>query len=433
MPEAGRKGGRQKLREELWLPLSFLGAILVGTLLLLLPGVDVDGAVGPLEAFFTATSAICVTGLIVVDTGSDFTELGQAIVLALIQVGGLGIMTFPAVAMVVARRRVSLDRETTLRETFTPIATWSVGRVLFTVFASTFVLEALGFLALRGELGDWSALFHTVSAFCNAGFSLYPDSLASQGPAAVVPIFILLILGGLGFTVLLELVRPPWHRRRARVARTSLHTRIVLLTSAGLLAVGFVTLLVLERGQPGHALFMSATARTAGFETTATGELTTGSQLALMPLMFVGGSPGSTAGGIKTTTLAVLVLLAFASLRNRERPVLFGREIPLGVLRRSFAVLICSLAVIGLVAFLLALLEEQRGREFVPVLFETVSAFGTVGLSTGLTADLGTASKLILCAAMFVGRVGSLSFFVLLVRAVPPSHVRYPPEEVLVG
>jgi len=430
---ATREGEERRagVREEIWLPVSFLGAIAVGTALLLLPGVDRAGVVGPLEALFTATSAVCVTGLVVVDTGADLTGTGQGIVLALIQIGGLGIMTFPAVALVMARRRMSLDREASLRETFTPIAGWSVKRVLAAVFVSTLVLEALGYLALRRELGPWSALFHSVSGFCNAGFSLYADSLASHGPRVVVPILVLLVLGGLGFTVLLDLVLAV--SRRGHVPHVSLHTRLVLVTSALLLAIGFLALLVTEGGAPWHAAFTSATARTAGFETTPTGALRTGSLLVLVPLMFVGGSPGSTAGGIKTTTLAVLTLLAVSTLRDRERPVVAGREIPRAVLRRAFAVLLCSLAVAGTAALLLVLLEEGRGHDFVDLLFEAVSAFGTVGLSTGITADLSAASKLVLCVTMFVGRVGSLSFFMLLVRAVPPSHVRYPSEEVLVG
>jgi trk system potassium uptake protein TrkH len=419
-------------RPEVLLPITFLVAILVGTGLLLLPGMASE-RVGPLEAFFTATSAVCVTGLVVVDTGTDFTAAGQGVILGLIQLGGLGIMTFSVLALVLAGRRVRLDQEAAVKESFTSIATMSLGRLLVTIVGVTLLLELVGFLALDQALGDtWSAAFHSVSAFCNAGFSLYAESLRDRGPGVVLAVLFLLVLGGLGFTTLLELGRNLWWRRHKR-RRFTLHARLVFLTSILLWGGGTLLLAATEGGGLDHAVFMSASARTAGFETTPVGELSGASLLVLIPLMFVGASPGSTGGGIKTTTLAIGVLAARVVLRGRSRMVVFEREIPRSLVRRMYAVIFCSVLVIFLAVFLLHVFEGGRAERVLALTFEAVSAFCTVGLSTGVTPDLTVASKVLLCVVMFVGRVGSLSFFVLLVRDAPSSHVRYPEERVHIG
>ncbi|MHC4134952.1 MAG: TrkH family potassium uptake protein [Planctomycetota bacterium] len=419
-------------RPEVLLPITFLVAIVVGTGLLLLPGMASE-RVGLLEAFFTATSAVCVTGLVVVDTGTDFTASGQAVILGLIQLGGLGIMTFSVLALVLAGRRVRLDQETAVKESFTSVATMSLGRLLVTIIAVTLLLEAVGFLALDRALDDtWSAAFHSVSAFCNAGFSLYSQSLQGRGAGVMFPILFLLVLGGLGFTTLLELGKNLWWRRHKR-RRFTLHARLVFLTSILLWGGGTLLLTATEGGHLRNAVFMSASARTAGFETTPVGELSGASLLILIPLMFVGASPGSTGGGIKTTTLAIAVLVARATLRGSDRIVVSEREIPRGLVRRMFAVVFCSVLVIFLAIFLLHVFEGGRADTVLAYAFEAVSAFCTVGLSTGVTPDLTIASKVLLCVVMFVGRVGSLSFFILLVRDAPASHVRYPEERIHVG
>lgn len=419
-------------RPEALLPLTFLAAIAAGTVLLLLPGMASE-RVGGLEAFFTATSAVCVTGLIVVDTGADFTPAGQAVIAALIQLGGLGIMTFSVFALAVAGRRVSLDKEAALKEAFTPVATWRLPRLLGAIVGMTLAFEVAGFAALHAALGDaWSAAFHAVSAFCNAGFSLYSDSLQTKGPGVVIPVLVLLVLGGLGFTALLELVRAVW-RRPGGARRFSLHTRLVLVTSLLLWGGGTILLAIAERGDFAHAVFMSASTRTAGFDTVPVGEMSGASLFIMIPLMFVGASSGSTGGGIKTTTLALAVLVAAATLKGRDRIVAYEREVPRALVRRMFAILACSALVVFLTIFLLHLFEGGRAERVLAYAFEAVSAFGTVGLSTGVTPELSAASKVLLCVVMFVGRVGSLSFFVLLVRDTPPSRVRYPEERMLVG
>jgi len=418
-------------RPEVLLPLTFLLAILVGTGLLLLPGMASE-RVGPLEAFFTSTSAVCVTGLVVVDTGTDFTRAGQAVIAGLIQLGGLGIMTFSVLVLVIAGRRVSLDHEAAIRETFTNVASWRVGRLLLSIFGVTFLIEGLGFLALRPSLGPWSAAFHSISAFCNAGFSLRADSLEGTGAATYVPVMFLVVLGGIGFTPLLELGRNLWPRRTGG-RRFSLHTRLVVTTSLILWGGGTILLAVTEMGDIPNALFMSASARTAGFDTVSVGGMTSASLLILIPLMFIGASPGSTGGGIKTTTLALGYLLARATLQGQERIVACGRTIPRTLLRRMFAIGVFSASVIFAAIFLLHVFEGEHPDRILDYAFEATSAFGTVGLSTGITAGLTAASKLLLCVVMFVGRVGSLSFFMLIVRDAPPSRVRYPEERILVG
>jgi trk system potassium uptake protein TrkH len=414
------------------LPVTFLAAILVGTGLLSLPGMASE-RVGGVEALFTATSAVCVTGLIVVDTGADFTPAGQAVILALIQLGGLGIMTFGALALVLAGRRVGLAQEAVVKESFTSLAQWRLGRLLATIVGVTLLFEIVGYLALARALDDhWSAVFHSVSAFCNAGFSLRADSVQGEGAGVVLPILLLLVFGGLGFTTLLELgsnLRP----RKARRRKFSLHARLVLVTSVILWGGGTLLLTLTEAGDLRHAVFMSASARTAGFDTVPVGELTGASLFVLIPLMFVGASPGSTGGGIKTTTLALAVLVARATLLGRERIVAHEREIPRDLVRRMFAVIFCSAVVIFVAIFLLHVFEGGHAETVLPYAFEAVSAFCTVGLSTGITPELTSASKVLLCVVMFVGRVGSLSFFVLMVRETPASHVRYPEERILVG
>ncbi len=419
-------------RPEVLLPLTFLAAIVVGAFALMLPGMH-DGTVGLLEAFFTATSAVCVTGLIVVDTGTAFTPQGQGVVLLLIQLGGLGIMTFSVLAMVIAGRRVSLQQAAAIRDTFTPVGSWSMPKLLAAIFGFTLVIEAIGFWFLRrADMSLWESAFHSVSAFCNAGFSLWSTSLQDKAANVLVPCTVLFVIGGLGFTTLLEIARNVWPRR-ANVRRFSLHARIVLVTTVILWGGGTLLLTLTEGGDVRNAWFMAASTRTAGFDSTPVDEMSGASLFIMIPMMFIGASPGSTGGGVKTTTLALAVLLALATLRGQDKVKAAQREIPRDLTRRMFAVLAFSAVIVFVTIFLLNLFEGDRADRVLVYAFEAVSAFATVGLSTGVTPDLSTASKVLLCIVMFIGRIGSLSLFVLLVRDARPSRVRYPEERIQIG
>jgi len=428
VPERSQGWGRP----EVLLPLTFLGAIVAGAVALILPGATTHG-ISTVDALFTATSAVCVTGHAVVDTGTTFTFPGQLAILILIQLGGLGIMTFSYLALVIAGRRVSLGSQSALREAFTPMQSWRLGKLLFWIVGSTLLIEAIGCGAMWRATGDlWTSCFHAVSGFCNAGFSLHRDSLGSVGLGVVLPVLALFVTGGLGFTTLTELARFPFSRR-GKAPRLSLHSSIVLRTSLALWLGGAALLCITEKGRLGHALFMSASARTAGFESTPVGGMSEGSLLVLMFLMFVGASPGSTGGGIKTTTLAIAVALVLTAMRGGDRVTIRKREIPRELLRRMFCVLVFALLAVFLGVLLIHIFEGRAARRVLPLMFEVVSSLGTVGLSTGITPELTNASKLLLCVVMFVGRVGSLSLFTLLVRERSPSHVRYPEERVLIG
>ncbi|MHC4937385.1 MAG: TrkH family potassium uptake protein [Planctomycetota bacterium] len=414
-------------RPEFLLPATFLGAILIGTVLLVLPPMH-NGGVGLLEAFFTATSAVCVTGLVVVDTGTEFTTSGQTVILALIQLGGLGIMTFGILALVLFGRRVALAQEAAVKNVFTAVAAWRVGHLLAAVVLLTFGIELAGYVALlaAGE-ESWPALFHSISAFCNAGFSLNADSLQRAGIGVRVVVMLLIVAGGLGFTTLIELYRPLSGRR------LSLNARVVLRMTVVLIGFGTLAYALLERDW-NNALFMSVTTRTAGFDTVPVGSLHGVTLLVMVPLMFIGASPGSTGGGVKTTTAAVVILFARRVLRGRGDVVMNGRTVPDHVIRRAVGVLFFTAAVVFTAVLLLGLFEANAERMLLAHAFEAVSACATVGLSTGITPDLTAASKLVLCATMFIGRVGSLSVFLLLVlRDAPVSRVRYPEERVLIG
>ena len=320
-----------------------------------------------------------------------------------------------------------------MKETFTTVANWHVGRLLGAVVLVTLAFELVGFLALYAATGDaWFSVFHSISAFCNAGFSLSSGSLRGQGAGVIVPILFLFVMGGLGFTTLLELGRNIRPRKDGR-RRFSVHARLVFLTSIVLWGGGTIILTICEGGDIETAFFMSASARTAGFDTIDVGAMSGASLFVLIPLMFIGASPGSTGGGVKTTTLALAVLVARATLQGQERLVAYGRELPYRLVRRMFAVMFFSAVIVFLTIFLLHLFEGGRSDNVLHYAFEATSAFGTVGLSTGLTASLTVASKLLLCAVMFLGRVGSLSIFILLVRPASPSRVRYPEESVLIG
>ncbi len=448
---------------------SFALLILVGTLLLMLPVCRTQPANAATEvraplvvALFTSTSASCVTGLAVVDTGTYWSRTGQAVILLLIQIGGLGVMTFGAF-FALGQRRGFLVRETVflgkLLEADDVVAVRGLVRsILIFTFASELIgAVILATLSPSGDLGEraWFGLFHSVSAFCNAGFGLLPKNLEGLGGRWQVFLGVagLIIIGGLGFDVLrntaaatsgwlLNRLPRTIHREAGATSRLTLTSRLVLSTTAALLVAGTVAFWLLETGnvtadQPlaeraGDAWFQSVTCRTAGFNTVDFGAMRPGTKLVAIVLMFIGASPGSTGGGIKTVVFALTVLATISLVRGRERLDVAGRTVPLGYIQRATAVLALALSVVLTATLLLVMLENEPAK-FLDHAFEATSAFATVGLSTGITAGLTTPSKLVLVATMFIGRVGPLTMLLALARPGAAPKYEYPTERVALG
>lgn len=449
-----------ELRPSQTIAASFFGAAFLGSLLLTLPQATVSG-VGTsfVDALFMAMSAVCVTGLVVLNIGTEYTLFGQLVILALIQAGGLGIMTLAALATALAGRRLRVRDQVALQGALDAEALGTIRQMIRAIVVSTFLLETIGalglFLRWRAEGPEpwhvaYRAVFHSISAFCNAGFSLFADSLVryAADPVVVLTFTSLIILGGLGFPVLAtlgDLLRAtPVFRFEAPVRRgwkrLTLHTKMALTVTAVLLIGAIALLLVLEWGNAlaGRSLpekllvayFQAVTPRTAGFNTVPIAELAPASLFLLILLMFIGGCSGGTAGGIKTTTVGVMVATLRAILRSRERVEAFERTIPQGLVNRATAVSLVALGAVALAIFGLALTESGS---FISLAFEAVSAFGTVGLSMGVTPSLSAAGKLIVTATMFVGRIGPLTLALALAERPAAAQVTYPADRVMIG
>lgn len=451
----------KKLLSPLALPIYvFAAATFIGAGLLRSPASHAGPTVSFLDALFTATSATCVTGLAVVDTGTAYSTFGQAVILMLIQLGGLGIMTYASLFFYLWRRRVSLTDHIAVGQSLLQDPSFHLGHFLLRVVACVAVIEALGalFLFLLDPVGfsPFSAVFHSVSAFCNAGFGLFPDSLMRyRGNAGVnAVVMLLIILGGLGFTVLVELYRLARQRMRSRgrlVPRLGLswYSRTVLSTSAFLILAGTVLIYLGEPhdGVPGAgradallaALFQSVTCRTAGFNTLDIGRMGEASLVIMTLLMFIGGSPGSCAGGIKTTTFRVLAAFGRAQMRGGRQAVVGRFAVDEGTLNRAVTLTIFATGIV-LVALLVLCFTEGAtmahhlapGR-FMDILFEVVSAFGTVGLSTGLTPNLTPLGKVVVIVLMFVGRLGPIVFLSVLQGFQEQPRYRWPEQGMLIG
>ena len=431
---------------------SIGGLIAVGMILLALPFSASAQPLSWVDALFTSTSAVCVTGLIVVDTPRDLSPAGQTIVMLLIQAGGLGYMTITTVVAAALGKRLSLRERLTLQEALNLQS--GEGLVQFTlgVLRLTLIVELAGAAVLAlwwwPEMGAGRAayfgLFHAVSAFNNAGFALFSDSLVGFRGDAVVNLVIstLFVCGGLGFVVLSELAR---FRRGARL---SLHTRFVLVLSGALIAAGTLAIFLLERGNPATlgsvsggeaalaAYFQSVTTRTAGFNTLNMADLHVATLFVIMVLMFIGASPGGTGGGVKTTTFGITVAALWATVRGDEETVLFKRRLAPALVARAFFIALIAFLTLNVVAGLVLIVEDLPLLE---VLFETTSAFGTVGLSmpeagtVSLAAQFSPVSKLLIAGMMFAGRVGPLTLAVALAQRHRRPRLRYPEGSVLIG
>lgn len=452
---------------------SFLVLIISGAGLLMLPAASAPGkeSLSFVDALFTATSGTCVTGLIVKNTGEDFSPMGKIVILTLIQLGGLGIVVFGAVFALLLGQALSLRESAAMQDLLSARTLSRIGNMIAFIFIGTVLIEAVGAVSLFGMWSEdvphrwFYSIFHSVSAFCNAGFSLFSDSFVSYNRSWGVYVVVcpLIILGGLGFGVLYDLVNTAADRvkrffkklfyKRYRLSmetpkRLRLQTKIVLSVSTCLIVLGMLALLLFERyaglGNPTEhsnilgALFQSITARTAGFNTVDVSAMSASSRFVLILLMFIGGSPGSTAGGIKTVTLAVVLMTAVAALRKRQEVEMFKRSVRIVVVGRAITVTLLFVAVLFIATLALSITENcTDGSRIAPtmseIMFEAGSALGTVGLTTGITPSLTTAGKLIIIATMLIGRLGPLTLLAALTFNIKPARYNYPDEAVIVG
>jgi trk system potassium uptake protein TrkH len=438
----------------------YAAAIVLGTLLLATPLAAHGEPLSLLDALFTATSAQCVTGLIVVNTGTKLTLFGQCVVLALIQVGGLGIMTFSVYLFIYLKVGVSGRGRWIIHETLmhSPVNSWR--DLIRGIFLMTLVIEAAGAVLLAFAfvpvLGFWegvySAVFHSISAFCNAGFSLFTDSLVGfrDNPLVNLTVMGLIILGGIGFLVIRELIQVARVRARKRSQRPklSLHTKIVLVASSFLIVFGAVMIGWLESGDSlagmpfmegfWTALFQSVTARTAGFNTIDLNTFRAPTVFLVIFLMFVGASPGSAGGGVKTTSMALFFAIFYNRLKGNQHTSLFRRTIPDEAITKALALVLLAIILIGIALFGLMIVQSpdlahENMREFLGYTFEAFSAFGTVGLSIGATAKLNALGKLIIIVLMFVGRVGLLTMAFAIAGRTRRHAPRYAEENIMIG
>jgi trk system potassium uptake protein TrkH len=429
--------------------MGFMGFILSGSAMLSLPPMIEGADIAYIDALFTAASAVCVTGLVVVDTGTFYTPLGQTVIMILIFCGSLGFMTMTTLVFVFLGRKITLRDRLLVKEALNQDSVGGLVRLVLAVvrIAVFFILLGTIIMSIRyipqlgfGQ-GLFFALFHAVSAFGNAGFDIIGnyDSLSRLPTDYLVngTIMILFIIGGLGFTVLLEIIRHLKYK-----ARISLHSRLALLISAVLLAGGTLIILILEYNNPATmgnlstggklftALFTAATPRTAGFSVLNTAALTYPTVLILIALMFIGASPTSTGGGIKTTTFGIVFFTFINMIKGKPEPVVFSRHFSFNQIMKAVSIISAAIGLIFLSTFVLTIFED---KEFSALLFEAFSAFGTVGLSRGITPDLSTPSKIALIITMFGGRIGPLTLLIALSREKKAEVLHYPEEHILIG
>ena len=434
---------------------SFLAIIGIGALGLSLPRATAspDG-LGFIDTLFTATSAVCVTGLTVINVASDLSPLGQGLLLALIQLGGLGLMTFTAFFSLVLGRDISLRGELVMRDALDIRTLGRLTGLIIGILSITVIAEGIGAFLLfifwptefssTGQ-GIFWGLFHSISAFSNAGFSLLPTNDFSVYRGAFVVNFtmmVLIVLGGLGFFVIQNLLRvSPWGAGGGKARpRLTVHTKLVLTMTAILIGLGTTLFFILERGgamadytlgeQMTASLFQAVTARTAGFSTVSIAQLAYPTAFLLMILMFIGASPGSTGGGVKTSTIGILLATIRGILKGRTQTELFQRTIPQDQVNRALAVIFIAFGVVSTAVFAMVLVES---RPFLDVLLETISAFGTVGLSRGITSELSTAGKVILMLTMLAGRIGPLTLALAIGEREVRGEYEYPQEYVMLG
>lgn len=449
---------RLKIKPAFTIALGFLAVIALGALLLALPLSNRSGQWLPcIDALFTATSAVCVTGLIVVPTALTFNGFGQAVLLLLIQIGGLGLMTLATMLLVLLRRKITLKDRIALAEALNRDEIKGVVRLVRHILLVTLIIEGTGALLLlpafvlaNGGIGVWQAVFTAVSAFCNAGFDLFATAAEPFGSltgyvsnvTVCLTVMLLIVLGGLGFSVIAETLT-----KKFRFSRLSLHAKLVLITTAALLLIGFLFFVLAERNyslaglNAGDtimgALFWSVTARTAGFNTVDPAAMHPGSRLVAMLLMFIGASPGSTGGGVKTTTFVLFLYMLFSGLKGNDELVIMKRNIKTRNAYKAVAVVLTGFTIVMALTVFLCFTERTTltaaglySLDY--IMFEAFSAFGTVGVSCGVTPLLTGAGKIAVALVMFLGRVGPLTIGLIFVSK-QTELIRYPDTSLMIG
>ena len=426
-------------------------AIGLGTVLLILPISTESGHISIIDALFTATSAVCVTGLIVQDTATYFSPFGKGIILVLFQLGGLGIMTFSTLILLVAGKRISIKDRIIIQDTLHHGTPKDVKSLIKKIFLYALVIELVGTLVLffhwqnKFSLAKaaWLSVFHSISAFCNAGFSVFSNSFETyQGDTVInVVLMLLIILGGIGFLVLLETREFFFVIFRKKRIQVSLHTKLVLSVTLVIIVFGIALFFLVEGSQSLEGLslkdkiltscFQVVTSRTAGFNTMSLDTLSYGAIFLIITFMFVGASPGSTGGGVKTSTLGIIFAFLKSRLAARESVSLFRRTLPFELITRAFTVVTLSIIVISISLFVLFLSQPDINMR--DAFFEVFSAFGTVGLSFGLTPKLNALGKLIIIVTMYIGRIGPFALLLAFSRRKSHGRFEYVEESVMTG
>lgn len=439
----------EKLSPSRKLIIAFFTAILVGSILLMMPFSLAKGhRISFLTSLFTVTSAVCVTGLSVIDISKVLSPTGQIILIVFVQLGGLGIMTFSSIIFLLIGKRISYRERVLLAEERNAESGGEVVNFIKSILATVFIIESIGAAILTFEFlkemplekAIFYGIFHSISAFCNAGFSLFTDGLEgyAKNPILNLTVMYLIIIGGIGFSVINSFILVV----RKNINRFTLTSKVAILISIILTFGGAVLFFLLEYSNPNTignmgfldkilaSFFQSVTTRTAGFNTVPMGSLTSGTVFMFCLLMFIGASPGSTGGGIKTTTLGVIVFYVIGIVRGKENIDIYNRRIDWEILNKALAILVISISYVSVIILLILMTDNFKFEE---TIFEVISAFATVGLSMGITADLNIFSKILIIITMFIGRLGPLTFALALGEKKKKELIKYPKEDILVG
>lgn len=445
--------------------LGFFITICIGSFLLCLPFASIEGVkISPTDAIFTATSAVCVTGLVTVTTAETWTVFGQIVIIMLIQIGGLGFMTIITSAFILARKRITLKERIVVQESLNQNSIQGVIRLVKHILFGTFIVEGIGalILAIRFSFdvgilkGLYWGFFHSISAFCNAGFDIIGNNslIGYSGDIVInVVLMLLIILGGLGFIVWFDIIKVirTTHGKNMAIKRKlqflNLHSKFALTITAFLILSGFILFFLFEFENPETikevplktkfltTFMQSVTVRTAGFDSINQGGLTYASKFLSVILMFIGGSPAGTAGGIKTVTIGVIVAAVISVIKGKNSTQCFRRNIPFVILQKSLTIFFVSLSVLVMTTMILTFTERgiNMDFEFIDLLFETASALGTTGLTTGVTPHLSIVGKYVIAMAMFMGRIGPITIALALTKKQNDLNIQYAEEKVIVG